>query len=252
MFKLSVTAVKPLTDLIALINVIQTEAVFRLDPEKLCFRMMDASRVAMLNLEVPKEFFDAEYVVPEQTVLTVNVTELLRLLKRAGKDDKATLTLLGNGKLELCFNGRCERKFTVPTLESTVEECPPLPKVDFKVKAALVASVLNSSFEDAGLVSDHVHVEAENIEKLVLTADGDLMGATITLQKGSADLLSLTVEAPSKAVFSLNYLREIVKAAEALADIVNLEYSTDMPLKLDFVNQQCKIEFYLAPRLQVD
>jgi len=80
---------------------------------------------------------------------------------------------------------------------------------------------------------------------------GDLMGTTITLQKGNDVLLDLEVKEASKATFSLSYLSEIIKAASATSDIATLEFSTDMPVLIDF--QQAKGEkltFFLAPRIE--
>jgi len=77
------------------------------------------------------------------------------------------------------------------------------------------------------------------------------MGATITLQKGSDTLLELDAKEPQKATFSLSYLTEIIKAASATSDIATLEFSSDMPIKLDFQQtKEGKLTFYLAPRIE--
>ncbi|MDR0318908.1 MAG: DNA polymerase sliding clamp, partial [Nitrososphaerota archaeon] len=90
-------------------------------------------------------------------------------------------------------------------------------------------------------------------EKLVLSATGDLMGATITLQKGNDALLDLEVKEPSKATFSLSYLSEIIKAASATSDIATIEFSNDMPVYIDFQQiKDGKLTFFLAPRIETD
>ncbi|MCK5592738.1 DNA polymerase sliding clamp, partial [Candidatus Bathyarchaeota archaeon] len=125
-------------------------------------------------------------------------------------------------------------------------------KVAFNVKAKTTTEGLREAIEDAVLVSDHVRIEADN-EKLVMNATGDLMGATIEMKKGSDVLLDLEIKENSKATFSLSYLSEIVKAAAATSDIVTLEFSTDMPIKLDFKQQkEGKLSFFLAPRIEVE
>ena len=79
------------------------------------------------------------------------------------------------------------------------------------------------------------------------------MGATISLQKGSDTLLDLVAKEPSKATFSLSYLSEIIKTAAATSDIATLEFSTDMPVKLDFQQtKEGKLTFYLAPRIETE
>ena len=96
-------------------------------------------------------------------------------------------------------------------------------------------------------------VKTEN-EKLTLTAKEDAKTAEITLDTNHG-LLSLEAEAKqvSKAIYSLSYLSEIVKAAKPLSDLVTLEYASDMPVKIDFLpvsNSTAKLTFYLAPRIE--
>jgi proliferating cell nuclear antigen len=139
----------------------------------------------------------------------------------------------------------------MPTLEASEEEVP-TPKITFNIRAKATTQGLSQAIEDAQLVSDHVKVEAD-AEKLVFNATGDLMGATITLQKGSDTLLDLEAKEPAKATFSLSYLLEIVKAASATSDIATMEFSSDMPIKLDFQQtKEGKLTFYLAPRIETE
>lgn len=251
MFKLKVADVKLLRDMITSISILVDEATFKLDPEGMKLRAMDPSRVAMVDFEWPKTVFE-EYQCDTPTKMCINVTELLKLLKRAGKDEVVELSLDDKtGKLQVKISGKYARNFTMPTLEASEEEVP-TPKLTFNVKVKATTSGLSQAIEDAQLVSDHVKVEAD-AEKLVLNAAGDLMGAEISLQKGTDTILDLEVKEPSKATFSLSYLSEIIKAASATSDIGTLEFSSDMPIKLDFQQaKEGKLTFYLAPRIETD
>ena len=251
MFKLKVADAKLLRDMITSISILVDEATFKLDPEGLKLRAMDPSRVAMIDFEWPKTVFE-EYVCDASAKMCINITELLKLLKRAGKDEVVELSLdEKTGRLQVTIVGKYSRNFTMPTLEASEEEVP-TPKLSFNVKVKATTEGLGQAIEDAQLVSDHVKLEADQ-EKLVFNAAGDLMGATITILKGSDTLLDLEAKEPSKATFSLSYLTEIIKAASATSDIATLEFSSDMPVKLDF--QQIKggkLTFYLAPRIETD
>ncbi|MEM3700438.1 MAG: proliferating cell nuclear antigen (pcna) [Candidatus Bathyarchaeia archaeon] len=251
MFKIKMADAKLLRDMITAISILVDEATFKIDPEGIKLRAMDPSRVAMVDFEWPKTVFD-EYAVTEPTKMCINISELLKLLKRAGKDEVVELSLdEKTGKLQVKISGKYARNFTMPTLEASEEEVP-TPKIPFNVKAKATTQGLSQAIEDAQLVSDHVRIEADN-EKLVLNAAGDLMGATITLQKGSDALLDLEAKEPSKATFSLSYLSEIIKEASATSDIATLEFSTDMPIKLDFQQaKEGKLTFYLAPRIETE
>jgi proliferating cell nuclear antigen len=251
MFKLKVADAKLLRDMITSISILVDEATFKLDPEGVKLRAMDPSRVAMVDFEWPKTIFE-EYVCTEPTKICINISELLKLLKRAGKDEVVELSLdEKTGKLQIKITGKYTRNFTMPTLEASEEEVP-TPKLSFNVKVKTTTGGLSQAIEDAQLVSDHVRVEADP-EKLVLNASGDLMGANISLQKGSDAILDLEAKEPSKATFSLSYLSEIIKAASATSDIATLEFSSDMPIKLDFQQtREGKLTFYLAPRIETE
>jgi proliferating cell nuclear antigen len=251
MFKLKVADAKFLRDMITSISILVDEATFKLDSEGMKLRAMDPSRVAMIDFEWPKTVFE-EYECTEPAKMCINITELLKLLKRAGKDEVVGLSLdEKTGRLQVAISGKYSRNFTMPTLEASEEEVP-TPKLTFNVKIKATTEGLSQAIEDAQLVSDHVKLEADP-EKLVFNAAGDLMGATITIQKGNDTLLDLEATQPSKATFSLSYLTEIIKAASATSDIATLEFSSDMPVKLDF--QQVKggkLTFYLAPRIETE
>ncbi|MBX5327949.1 MAG: proliferating cell nuclear antigen (pcna) [Candidatus Bathyarchaeota archaeon] len=251
MFKLKVADAKLLRDMVTSISILVDEATFKLDPEGMKLRAMDPSRVAMVDFEWPKTVFE-EYMCTEPTKMCINISELLKLLKRAGKDEVVELSLdEKTGRLQLKITGKYSRNFTMPTLEASEEEVP-TPKLTFNVKAKTTTQGLSQAIEDAQLVSDHVRIEAD-AEKIVFNATGDLMGATITLQKGSDTLLDLEAKEPSKSTFSLSYLSEIIKTASATSDIATMEFSTDMPIKIDFQQtKEGKLTFYLAPRIETE
>ncbi len=251
MFKLKVADAKLLRDMTTAISILVDEATFKMDAEGLKLRAMDPSRVAMVDFEWPKTVFE-EYTCTEPTKMCINVSELLKLLRRTGRDEAVELSLdEKTARLQIRITGRYTRNFTMPTLEASEEEVP-TPKITFNVRAKTTTEGLRQAIEDAQLVSDHVRIEADT-EKLVLNAAGDLMGATIELKKGSDALLELEAKESSKATFSLSYLSEIIKAASTTSEIATLEFSTDMPIRLDFQQpKEGRLTFYLAPRIETE
>ena len=251
MFKTKIADAKQLKDMITAISTLIDEATFDINPDGIKLRAMDPSRVAMVDFEWPKTVFD-EYTCSEPMKMCINISEMLKLLRRTGKDETVELSLdEKTGRLQMTIRGRYMRSFNMPTLEAVEEEVP-TPKVAFNVRAKTTTDGLSQAIEDANLVSDHVRIEIDK-EKMVMRATGDLMGATIEMKKGSDALLDLEAKEPSKATFSLSYLSEIVKASAATSDIATIEFSTDMPIRLDFQQpKEGKLTFYLAPRIEVE
>ncbi len=281
LFKVKMADAKFLKDMMGAISILVDEATFDLTPDGIKLRAMDPSRVAMVDFEWPKTVFD-EYACSEEEwtckkcgavgkgkppekcpkcgeqsfdikvlKMCINISEMLKLLRRTGKDESVELSLdEKTGRLKIAIRGRYTRTFNMPTLEAMEEEVP-TPKVSFNIRAKTTTEGLRQAIEDASLVSDHVRIEADN-EKIVMNATGDIMGATIEFKKGNDVLLDVEAKETSKATFSLSYLSEIVKAAVATSEIVTLEFSTDMPIKMDFQQEkEGKLTFYLAPRIEV-
>ena len=251
MFKAKISDAKLLRDMITAISTLVDEATFNIAPEGLKLRAMDPSRVAMIDFEWPKTVFD-EYACDAPIKMCINVGEMLKLLRRTGKDESIELALdEKTNRLNVGIKGRYDRTFNMPTLEATEEEVP-TPKIAFNVRAKVTTDGLHQAIEDVLLVSDHVKIEVDS-EKLTMRAAGDLMGATIELKKGSDALLDLEAKEPSKATFSLSYLSEIIKTAAGASDIATLEFSSDMPIRIDFQQpKEGKLTFYLAPRIEVE
>ena len=103
--------------------------------------------------------------------------------------------------------------------------------------------------DDASIVSDHVRFEA-TAESLLMKGDGIMGSVSVEMGRESESVLSLEISETSKAMFSLNYLSDIVKAASAVSEVATIEFSTDMPIRLDFeMQQEGKLQYYLAPRI---
>jgi proliferating cell nuclear antigen len=251
LFKAKMTDAKLLKDMISAISTLIDEATFDINPDGIKLRAMDPSRVAMVDFEWPKTVFD-KYSCSEPMKMCINISEMLKLLKRTGKDESVELSLdEKTGRLQLTITGNYVRSFNMPTLEAVEEEVP-TPKVAFNVKLKITTDGLSQAIEDANLVSDHVRLEIDK-EKMVMRAAGDIMGATIEMKKGSDALLDLEAKEASKATFSLSYLSDIVKAATATSEVATIEFSSDMPIRLDFQQpKEGKLTFYLAPRIEVE
>ena len=251
MFKLSILDVKLLRDVLTAISTLIDEGTFNISPEGIKLRSMDPSRVAMVDFSMQKSAFD-EYASDQDAKVCVNLSELLKLLKRAKRDETLEISLDESAsQLIVVIRGKYTRTFRMPTLEVSEEEVP-TPNVTFNAKVTLTTDGLKQSLEDVALVSDHVRIETDG-EKFLMSAKGDIMGADIELQKGSDALLSLEVKEPCRATYPLSYLSDIVKAASATSEVVDLEFSTDMPIKLDFKQPyDGSLIYYLAPRIEVE
>jgi proliferating cell nuclear antigen len=250
-FKASVSDAKLWKNLLAAISTLIEEADFNATPDGIKLRSMDPSHVAMVDFEWQKTAFE-EYTCQEPTKIRVNIASMLKLLKRVGSDE--ILEMLYDEKtrkLNLTLKGKMMRKFTMPTLDPAQEEVP-TPKITFNSKVKLTTSTFRDIIDDVQAVSDNVRLETTS-EKLTAAATTELSSAIIELEKASEMIIELDVKEPSKATFNLNYLSEITKAGASTSEIVTVEFSSNMPIRLEFdIPQQGRLSYYLAPRIEAE
>ena len=235
-----------LRDSISTIGELIDEGIFKVDKNGLSLIAADRAMVAVVDFKLPATIFDKFEVDKEQTI-AVNMTNLVSVLKRIGGNEKLELELKDN-KLEIRMKNASTRKFMVPLLDITQEEIPPINQLDFKARVKVKADILKSGIEDADIVSDSVVFEA-NKDGFSLRASGDISSTELTLEKGNDALLDVSATGIVVARYPLDYLKKIIKASK-LADEINLRWSKDYPIRMDFASvDKVSLGFVLAPRV---
>jgi proliferating cell nuclear antigen PCNA len=246
MFKVVMSDSSLLKDSISTIGELIDEGIFKVDKNGLGMIAADRAMVAVIDFKLPATVFDKFEVDKEQSI-AVNMTNLVSVLKRIGGNEKLEMELKDN-KLEIIMTNTSRRKFTVPLLDITQEEIPPIGQLDFKAKAKVKADVLKSGIEDADIVSDSIVFEAMK-EGFNMKATGDISSTELTLEKGNEALLDLNVTGIIRARYPLDYLKKMIKAAK-LANEINLRWSKDYPMRMDFSSvDKVSLGFVLAPRV---
>jgi proliferating cell nuclear antigen PCNA len=233
-------------DSISTIGELIDEGIFKVDKNGLSLIAADRAMVAVIDFKLPATIFEKFDVDKEQSI-AVNMTNLVSVLKRVAPNEKLELNLKDN-KLEIIMKNSSTRKFTVPLLDIAQEEIPPINQLEFNAKVKIKADILKNGIDDADIVSDSIVFEATK-EKLNISASGDISSTELTLEKGNDALLDLSVTGDVKARYPLDYLKKMIKAAK-LANDINLRWSKDYPLRMDFSSvDKVSLGFVLAPRV---
>lgn len=232
------------------ISVLVDEATFKLTPKGLTLRAMDPARVAMIDMVIPRESCE-EHLCTEDMKFCFSIDRFLdKTLKNIAKTDGIRLDIQTGlvEKLNTRLFGKLTRQFSMPLLEGSDEEAPK-PKIDFMYSARLVLENVNALFKD---LEDHVRIIGTQ-DGLTFEQKGDIEDFTTTLQKGDETVLSIEAKEDAKATYSVSYLREILKALSSLTDIIELSYSTDMPIRISAELEHLgTVNFYVAPRIQTE
>jgi len=258
-FHLKAKSIETLKQLVAAVNVLADEAPLELNENGIHVRVMDPSRVAMIDAAWPKTIFE-EYNCPEPIRVSVNLAEMMKLLKRGSKNDPVEL----DWSSETCrfllsiknpsVTNVSSRDFTLPSIVPG-EDQPPEPKLTFDTKIKMETNMFQQAMDDADIVSDHVRFEVKD-GKMQMIGQGDLMTATITLSKEQG-LLELESTDEVRVVTSNAFLTSIAKAVSQQS-LVTLELKTDMPIKLSFMGfldgqeAETRLVFFMAPRIETE
>jgi proliferating cell nuclear antigen len=114
----------------------------------------------------------------------------------------------------------------------------------------LTAMAFDKVLSDVQVVSEYISIESKSGE-IDFSGRGDSGEADISLEAGNEGLEELVVKEDSKTTYSLDYLSKITKAVVSMGGSVAAEYSSKMPLRLEFkIANVGRIHFYLAPRVQ--
>lgn len=249
MFKATFSDARLWRKIIDALSTLVEEASFIATPEGLTLRAMDPSRVAMVDFELKSIGFE-EYGCDGEVVLGVNFDDIKKVMKRASASDKLELEHdPSQNRLKIKLKGRATRTFSVPLLELGREEYS-TPRVSFNALVKLLSETLNDAIKDASVVSDYVRFEADQ-QAFRVKATGDRGEVEVAVDRDSGGLLGLEVKEASRALYSISYLENMMKATEA-ADVVSVKFSTDMPLGLDFELPSGRITYYLAPRMEAE
>jgi len=251
MFKAAFADARVWKNLLTAISTLIEEADFEIAPDTIKLRSMDPSHVAMVDFELQSSAFE-NYLCTAPLKIRMNMNSMLKLLRRVGSDEHLEIVYdEATKKIEMTLKGKMTRKFIMPTLEPAEEEVP-TPKLAFNARVKMIASSFRDMIEDSQAISDNVRLES-TAEKFVVNSSGELSSASIELEKGREALLDLDVKEPSKATFNLNYLAEIIRAGATTSEVVTIEYSSNMPVRIQFeMSQQGRLQYYLAPRIEAE
>ncbi|HUY00856.1 MAG TPA: proliferating cell nuclear antigen (pcna) [Candidatus Deferrimicrobium sp.] len=247
MFEASLDSAGILIKIIDALATIIDIATFKVSSAGLTLKAMDPSHVAMVNLELPKSAFK-EFKSDKTLPIRINLTDLNRFMKRGSAGDALDLSLDQKlNKLKLKFkSGKSTRTFSLNLLTEEEEEESPTPSLDFNAKLSLNTADLQRAIKDAQIVGDFITFSLTE-EVLTLEASGDSGNVTIEVE----DFIDRpSVKEKQSSMYSLEYLADIIKAS-SFAGTVNIEFSSEMPIKFEFpIDPEGKITYLLAPRVE--
>lgn len=230
------------------ISTLVDEATFEASVEGISFRGMDPSHVALIDIYWPNSAFE-RYECDSLIKFGVRIDEFSKLIKRSDKRDSVELSINKESMLTLNIQNGYKKEYKMRLIESSSSSTP-LPKLNFNSKIILTASAMDKILSDIQVLSEYITIDCKS-DSLRFLGRGDTGEADIFLEPKSEGLEELSSNEDSIGTYSIDYLIKITKAISTVGGSVIAEYSSKMPLRLEFtVANIGRIHFYLAPRIQ--
>jgi len=246
--KLSLAEPKYFKDSVSIISELVNEARFKITPDAIELVAMDPANVAMVIFKLLSSCF-VEYDVKKEVELSVNLSNLKQVLRRAKPNDTLTLEMEEN-KLKITLKGSSTRTFSLAIMESEDRE-QKIPDLKFPVTIRTTSSTFNDAIEDADIVAESVSFNVEG-KKFTIEADGDLSHAKIEVKEDNDTKITTDTKDKIRAKYSIEYLKKMMQGSK-LASHVTIQFNKDYPLKLEYKEvDKVMLSFILAPRVEND
>ena len=241
--------------IVAAVQTLSEDSTFDVDSDGVRTRAMDPSHVALLDVKFPTSSFE-NFRCPKPTRFTIHMEDFSKIVKRSELKESFELSRAKSKSLAIKIGSTHYRKeFELHLLDDELKTSP-LPKLTFTTRFSMGLDPFQQILTDISVVSTTVGVAVSN-GSVALSGKGDSGKAEVKIGKGDGALLQeASVENGSdetKAYYNLEYLLKIVKAVASFSDLVKFEYSSKMPLRIEFLNLEKRstgpIQFYLAPKM---
>ena len=234
---------KILSEIVNIISELVLEVRLKVNQEGLKIIAIDPANVAMILFKLPNTAF-SQIEVEKEEVLGVSLDSLKAVLRRVKSGSILTITRQEN-ELKLQIQDKIKREFNVALIEIEGEE-KEIPNLSFSSKVEMTSLDFAECIEDCSVVADSCTF-ASAPDKFQIMAKGSLNSFS---SEFSSDELNLEAE-EGVSKYSLEYLQKMVKATK-ITDKININFSNDYPLRLDFKTPLLELSFILAPRVETD
>lgn len=235
-------------DLLSVISTILDEAEFVISPNGMRLKAFDTSRIAMIDLDLSNHFFD-RYECDKLSRLRFKVKAVLDLLDPLASNESLDINYSEEQAiLVISLKGDYLRTFNLNTLAPEYE--PDItPQANSHIIAKVSASSLKKVIVDSQKIGDQITIHAVG-DKVTFRTIGLSGNVVSTFVSGEESITDLVATQESKATYSLDLLGAIVKNAVLVTGKIQIEFSTDQPLKLDILLPQSRLQVYMSPRIE--
>ncbi len=231
--------------IVDILSTIVEEARMVFDQDKVQIRVVDASHVALIEMEVDAAAFEAWNA--DETTLGLELQKMRDLVSLAGSDDLIDFTYdeaLGSVNMVV---GDVDR--TIRPLDHSIMKNPRVPDLELKNKTTIQTSKFNRALKAAKQVGDLVTLSLDR-QQFSLHVSNDQDSVTVSHEAGQ--LVALECDSPVKSTYSIGYLAQLIARVDGLTESIDVLFDDKMPLRIEFTfaDGAGRMIYFLAPRIE--
>lgn len=223
------------------------DAMFICNDEGVTFRGMDSAHVALLDVTFPKSSFES--FETQNSFFGINVNELKRVFNSTNSGDLIQFTINDYNNLRISISGSLYMEYNIRLIERT-EVNVPIPKINSTSKISVDSGTLSKIMSNLSQISDYVSVDCSS-DKVEFYGKGDSGDAKINIENTNPNLFEIQTSETTSSTYSLEYMAQIIRDIGRASNKVNIQYASKNPMHMQFEMPSARVEYYLAPRIEV-
>lgn len=251
---------EPMDDYLTQLMAVGDESVIHVSGNGLAARHVDPANVAMVDTTMPAEAFESLDVDGEGRALGINLSRFSDVVDTAESGDSLDLDFDSETrKLQTTVNGLT---YTMALIDpDSIRAEPDIPDLDYNAEVSIPVSEFKRGIDAADMVGDTIEVGTNEDGEFAMQASGDTDDVNYTPENASVTPGSAGDPEDVTSIFSLDYMKDIIKAIPA--DEMTVWVANEMPVSLEYEYEvatdddddetvTAEGEFMVAPRIQSD
>lgn len=223
------------------------DAMFICNDDGVTFRGTDPAHITLLDITFPKSSF--EIFESQTSFFGLNVNELKMVLNTTNAGDEIHLQINNPTSLRVSISGSLSMQYNIRLIERT-EVNVPIPKITCTSKISVNSETLSRIMSNLSKLSDYVAIDCFT-NKVEFSGRGDSGDAKINMDNTNPDLYDISSSELTSSSYSLEYMAKIIRDIGRASKKVNIQYASKHPMHMQFEMPSAKVEYYLAPRVEV-
>ena len=226
-------------------------------PEGVYFQTMDSSRVSIVELTLPKEWFDVYiFTHPGDIVLGLNTSVFFKILNVREKQQKIQMVYETDDSFAIHFtsedNTIFDKHFLCPLIDLD-SEIMTIPDIDYTAEFTLPSTIFSTLIQQLKTFGDTLDIECTE-EKIQLAAKSSESGAmSVDVPIDDLNAFAINEGEELSMSFSLSCLHNICAFSKTAKEI-SIRMCNDYPLSIIYPisEENTHLRLYLAPKIKED